>query len=131
VVYDFHYSYSYSEDETKYAFPDYHLRFGEFWNENIRIPLHDDYVILVRYSYLEERLNDYNDVERIKQLLFISQETIGDELSRFALEVYDDDQIDNGVVYCAFLVKGGILDFGNVELPISVLTKIAFVYFGW
>ncbi len=99
VIYDSHYGYSYPEDETKYAFPDYLLTFGKFWNENVRIPLPDDHVIPVGYPYLEERLNAYTDVERIRQLLFISQGSIGEELSRFALKIYDDDRIDYEIVY--------------------------------
>ena len=99
VIYDYHYGYSYPEGETKYAFPDYLLTFGEFWNENVRFPLPDERVIPVGYPYLEERLNTYADVKRSEQLLFISQGTIGAELSRFALAVHDDDRVDHEVVY--------------------------------
>jgi len=99
VIYDYHYGYSYPEGETKFAFPDYLFTFGEFWNENVRFPLPDDHVIPVGYPYLEERLSAYDNVERSEQLLFISQGTIGAELSRFALEVHDDDRIDHEVVY--------------------------------
>jgi hypothetical protein len=75
------------------------LTFGEFWNKNVRTPFPDDHVIPVGYPYLEKRLNAYNDIERTRQLLSISQGTIGEELSRFALEVHDDDRIDYEVVY--------------------------------
>ncbi|WP_271969547.1 hypothetical protein [Halorubrum ezzemoulense] len=99
VIYDHHFGYSYPEGETKTTFPDYLLTFGEFWNENARYPIPDDRVIPVGYPYLEERLDAYDDVERSEQLLFISQGTIGRELSRFALEVHEDDRIDHEVVY--------------------------------
>ena len=33
------------------------------------------------------------------QFFFISQGTIGHELSRFVLDVHEDDRIDHGVVY--------------------------------
>jgi len=99
VIYDHHFGYSYPEGETKFTFPDYFLTFGEFWNENARFPIPDDRVIPVGYPYLEGRLDAYDDVERREQLLFISQGTIGHELSRFALDVYEDDRIDHEVVY--------------------------------
>jgi hypothetical protein len=56
-------------------------------------------MIPVGYPYFEKRLNAYNDVERIRQLLFISQGSIGEELSRFALKIHDDDRIDYEIVY--------------------------------
>lgn len=99
VIHDYHYGYSYPEGETKFAFPDYLLTFGEFWSENVRFPIPDDHVIPVGYPYLEERLSTYDDVEQSKQLLFISQGTIGEELSQFALEVHEDNRISHKVVY--------------------------------
>lgn len=99
VIYDYHYGYSFPKGETKYAFPDYLLTFGDFWNENVRFPIPDDNVIPVGYPYLEDRLNAYDDVERSEQLLFISQGTIGAELSRFALEVHNDDRVNHEIVY--------------------------------
>ncbi|WP_237561653.1 hypothetical protein [Halorubrum halophilum] len=99
IIYNHHFGYSYPEGETKTTFPDYLLTFGEFWNENARFPIPDNRVIPVGYPYLEERLDAYDDVERSQQLLFISQGTIGRELSRFALEVHEDERIDHEVVY--------------------------------
>lgn len=99
VIYDHHLGYSYPENETKTTFPDYLLTFGEFWNENARFPISDDRVIPVGYPYLEQRLDKYDDVEPAEQLLFISQGTIGRELSQFALKVHEDNRIDHEVVY--------------------------------
>ncbi|WP_082230104.1 hypothetical protein [Halorubrum lipolyticum] len=99
VIYDTHFGYAYPEDETKVMFPDYVLTWGEFWNENLRFPIPDERVISVGYPYLEDRLNQYDDVEPAKQLLFISQGTIGRELSQFALKVHEDDRIEHEVVY--------------------------------
>lgn len=99
VIYDHHFGYSYPDGATKTTFPDYLLTFGEFWNENVRFPIPDDRVIPVGYPYLEQRLDRYSDIEPAEQLLFISQGTIGRELSQFALEVHEDDRIDHEVVY--------------------------------
>jgi len=99
VIYDHHFGYSYPEDETKTTFPDYLLTFGDFWNENVRFPLPDDHVVSVGYPYLEGRLEAYDNVERTDQLLFISQGTIGHELSKFAIDVHEDERIDHEIVY--------------------------------
>ena len=99
VIYDHHFGYSYPDGTTKTTFPDYLLTFGEFWNENARFPIPDDRVIPVGYPYLEGRLDKYDDIEPTEQLLFISQGTIGQELSQFALKVHEDDRIDHEVVY--------------------------------
>ena len=99
VISDHHFGYSYPDGATKTTFPDYFLTFGEFWNENGRFPIPTNRVIPVGYPYLEERLDKYDDIEPAKQLLFISQGTIGRELSQFALKVHEDDRIDHEVVY--------------------------------
>lgn len=99
AIYDHHFGYVYPEGQTKTTFPDYFLPFGEFWKENVRFPIPDDRVVPVGYPHLEVRRDDYKDVERTEQLLFISQGTIGHKLSRFALEVHEDDRIDHEVVY--------------------------------
>jgi len=94
-----HFGYSYPEGETKATFPDYLLTFGEFWNQNARYPIPDECVIPVGYPYLEDRLDSYDDIEPSQQLLFISQGTIGHELSRFAVEAHQDDRINHQIVY--------------------------------
>lgn len=99
VIYDYHFGYSYPDGETKKTFPDYLFTFGEFWNQNARFPISDDYIIPVGYPYLESRLDTYDDVDQSKQILFISQGTIGHELSKFALSVHKDERIDHKVVY--------------------------------
>jgi len=99
VIYDHHHGYSYPEDETKSTFPDYLLTFGEFWGENIRIPIPDDHVIPVGYPYLQRRIDDYTGIEPKEQILFISQGTIGHELSKFALMIHQDPRIDHEIVY--------------------------------
>jgi hypothetical protein len=96
---DHHYGYIYPKNEPKEMFPDYFLAFGEFWSENIRFPIPDDRVIPVGYPYLEKRINAYDGVGSTDQLLFISQGTIGAELSQFALEVDRDPDIEYDVIY--------------------------------
>lgn len=94
-----HVGYAYPENHTKETFPNYLLTFGEFWANSVEFPIPDDQVISVGYPYLEESIDQYDDVESAEQLLFISQGTIGEQLSKFAMEVNQHPKIDFDIVY--------------------------------
>ena len=99
VIYDNHFGYSYPGPRTKETFPDYLLTFGEFWTKSADFPIPDSHVIPVGYPYLEQSANAYDGVESTEQLLFISQGTIGEGLSKFAVAVDQHPQISHDVVY--------------------------------
>ncbi len=124
VIYDHHFGYSFPEGIQKETFPDYLLTFGAFWNENARFPLPDDRVIPVGYPYLEQRVDAYSDVERKEQIIFISQGTIGEELSKFALDVHNDPRITHNIVY---KLHPGEYDRWQDEYPWLVDSGIAVV----
>jgi hypothetical protein len=90
----YHMGYSYPQKNvTKRDFPDYFLAFGDFWKNIEVIPLEDERIISVGYPFLEQELKKYSGIKRKNQILFISQGTIGENLSRFAIklaEVVDD-----------------------------------------
>jgi len=73
--------------------------FGEFWNEDAWSPIPDDRVLPVRYPYLQGQLDAYDGVEPSNQIFLISQGMIGHELSRFALNIHEENLIDHEVVY--------------------------------
>ncbi|WP_231554306.1 hypothetical protein [Halobellus rufus] len=124
VIHDHHFGYSYPDDKIKTTFPDYLLTFGAFWNENTRFPIPDDRIIPVGYPYLEEQLDRYDDIEPSEQLLFISQGTIGRELSQFALKVHEDDRVDHEVVY---KLHPGEYDRWEIEYPWLVESDIQII----
>lgn len=99
VIHEHHFGYSYPGPRTKETFPDYILTFGDFWTETVEFPIPDDRVISVGYPYLEQSVNKYNDIETKDHLLFISQGTIGEQLSKFAMEVDQQTEIDHEIVY--------------------------------
>lgn len=99
VIYPDHLAYNFSGDRTKRVFPDYLLVWGEFWKNNAEFPIPDKRVIPVGYPYLEQRRKLYTGNNSTDQLLFISQGTIGEQLSKFALEVHQHPEIDYDVVY--------------------------------
>lgn len=94
-----HPGYSFPESVNKETFPDYFFAFGEFWKNKIDFPIPDDHVITVGYPHLEQRVQKYNHLDRKEQILFLSQGTIGEQLSRFAVEMAQDPEIDHEIVY--------------------------------
>jgi ribosomal protein S2 len=86
VINKYHKGYSYPGDREKEAFPDYLLTFGEYWN-NIEYPIPDEKVIVTGYPYFDMMKKKFEDVEEKNQILFISQGTIGEKLSQFAVEL--------------------------------------------
>lgn len=99
VIHRAHFGYSYRGERTKEMFPDYLLTFGDFWNDKVELPLPDDRVISVGYPFLEKSIAQYDNVESTKQLLFISQGTVGERLSRFAMEVSQHPEMEYDIVY--------------------------------
>lgn len=99
VIYPGHLGYSYPDERTKEMFPDYLLTWGEFWAESVEFPIPDSRVIPVGYPYLEQTVDQYKETPSKEQILFISQGTIGEQLSKFALEVDQHPDIEQEVVY--------------------------------
>jgi len=99
VIHSDHLGYSYPGNRTKETFPDYLLTWGEFWGEGIEFPIPDEKVIPVGYPYLEQRRGQYTNIESKDQILFISQGTIGEQLSKFAIKVDQHPEINYDVVY--------------------------------
>jgi hypothetical protein len=99
LIYPDHFGYVFSGTRTKTTFPDYLLTWGEFWKNGVEFPIPDARVISVGYPYLEESIDKYDGINTKQQLLFISQGTIGEELSKFAMEVQQHSKIDYDIVY--------------------------------
>jgi len=99
IIHSGHFGYSYPGSRTKNTFPDYLFVWGDFWKESVEYPIPNDRVIPVGYPYLEQSLERYTDIPTHDQILFISQGTTGEQLSKFALEVHDHPDIEYDVVY--------------------------------
>lgn len=94
-----HLGYSYPGDLTKRAFPDYFISFGEFWSSWVDLPLPDEKVIDAGFIHFERESARYDDTTPRRQILFISQKTIGEPLSRCAAELAGRDDHGYDVVY--------------------------------
>lgn len=99
IIHPFHFGYSFPGHRTKSTFPDYLFTFGNFWAENAEFPIPDNRVIPVGYPYLERRIKKYDDVGTKNQLVFLSQGTIGKQLSQFAVKASKSSAIDYNIIY--------------------------------
>lgn len=94
-----HMGYSYPDNRDKETFPDYFLTYGEQWNDWVEYPLPEDHVIAVGFPYLEQTRKQYSDVPTRNQILFISQGSIGEGLSKFAVELSKTQTFEYDLVY--------------------------------
>ena len=74
-------------------FPEYIFLFSEYWKNCAHLPIDDARVKVTGYPYFERQLSQYRKaaIERgnITNIIFVSQGTIGRELSRLAADLYD------------------------------------------
>ena len=82
----YHVGYSYDRGSYKSLFPDYFLSFGRFWEEAVQLPIESKNVMTMGFPYLDRKLSTTKKTKK-KQVLFISQWTIGKELSEFAVKL--------------------------------------------
>ncbi|MFD1514259.1 hypothetical protein [Halomarina rubra] len=95
----YQYGYSFPEWRTKETFPDHLFTFGEFWNEQAAFPVPDDHVHAVGYPHLERSVAEYADVERRRQVTFVSTGEVGHVLSKWAVDLQNRPDCDWSVVY--------------------------------
>lgn len=88
VITDYHFAYNFGNPTIKLKyFPDKLLTFGEYWGKTERFPWQTE-VKVYGFPYLNKQLEKYKDIPtKKKQILFISQGTIGRELSKKAKEL--------------------------------------------
>ncbi|MCM1495513.1 MAG: hypothetical protein NC089_06905 [Bacteroides sp.] len=89
-IYDAHVSYHYDSNEEIKQLPDEIWLLSEYWKSVIHMPIEERFLIPMGYPYFESRIEKYNKKYKKqkdkKTVLFISQSTIGRQLSRFAAE---------------------------------------------
>lgn len=88
-IFDSHIAYKYGKTERLRQLPDEIWLLSEYWKEDIVLPIDKERMIPVGFPYFEKRIADYkmryHRAEDYKTILFISQGTIGEWLSRFAV----------------------------------------------
>jgi hypothetical protein len=87
-----HIAYNFKNSIELTTFPDYIFVFGQFWKDNTRLPISKENIKVTGWPYFENKINDYKmktkKINKIKKtILFISQGTIGQELSQIAVDI--------------------------------------------
>lgn len=98
VLSKYHLGYDVSSGKKK-DFADYFFSFGPAWGQMAHFPIPQEKIIPIGYQYLNTAANKYQKVEKKKQILFLSQGTIGDRLSEFAVELAKKIPADIRVIY--------------------------------
>lgn len=74
-------------------FPDYVFVFSEYWKNCVHLPIDDVHIKVTGYPYFERQLLQYRKAAVEKgettNIIFVSQGTIGRELSRLAADLCD------------------------------------------
>ncbi|WP_280537347.1 hypothetical protein [Halopenitus sp. POP-27] len=98
TIHNHNLGYSY-ENSSKEMFPDYLFVWGEFWKRWADIPLPDERIIPTGYPYFDQKKRKLESGDSREKIIFISQETIGIELSKLALSMEKDTDIEHDIIY--------------------------------
>lgn len=95
----YHLGYSYPNNKNIPYFPDKMQLFGRYWFDNTFLPLERDNISFSGYPYFEAQLKNYSNFQKKdKTITFISQGTIGAELSKAAF-CFARDNLNYKVYY--------------------------------
>lgn len=81
-----HPGYAFPGDRSKQTAPDYLFTFGEFWSDSVELPMPRENVIPIGYPHLERQRKRDSNVDTTDAILFLSQWSIGEALTKFAVE---------------------------------------------
>jgi hypothetical protein len=121
---EFHMGYSSPIERSNHTFPDYFFSFGSFWTEQVELPIPEERVFHIGYPYLERQAKKYIHVDSKGFILFISQGSIGNPLSKFAVEVSESLGSEREVVY---KLHPGEYDRWREEYPWLAESKITVI----
>lgn len=87
VISPYHLGYAVAAGETLRTFPDHVLLFGPFWKRTVEYPISSERLLEIGYPHISRETSRYADVAKKDMVAVISQGTIGDRLSRFAVQL--------------------------------------------
>lgn len=85
-----HAAYQYSSDKSIQQLPDEILLFSDYWSEQIHMPIKKEKLYATGFPYFENKIEEYRKSTKrsdCRTILFISQGTIGKELSLLAVKL--------------------------------------------
>jgi len=80
----YHLGYSYPSKQKIHYFPDKLMLFGKYWYETTPLPLNEQQIVFDGFPYIEKKIKKIT-IKKIKnQILFISQQPMGEKLFKIA-----------------------------------------------
>ncbi len=80
----YHLGYSFPHNKNIPYFPNKMFLFGEYWFKSTPLPIDRRFVYIYGFPHLEKTITDINKIKKGKEILFISQGTIGEDLVNIA-----------------------------------------------
>lgn len=124
-IYDSHISYQYNSDEEIKQLPDEIWLLSDYWKPVIHMPIDEQYLIPVGFPYFESRIEEYKKKYEKqpgkKTVLFISQGTIGKQLSEFAAAFAE--QCENGTYRILYKLHPGEISIWKEQYIALKMTK--------
>ena len=126
-IYNSHVSYQYNTKSKIKQLPDEIWLLSEYWRSVVNVPLEDKYLVPVGFPYLEKQIcwykKNFQKQERVKTILFLSQGTIGKQLSEFAVD-FVEHYMDDGYRVIYKLHPGEISIWKEKYVELSSCEKI-------
>jgi len=86
VLNQYHLAYDFPKLKRKLVtFPDYLLLFGKYWKGLANFPIDNNHIFITGYPYMEHEIRKYPNKKK-NQIVFLSQVTVGESLSKMAIE---------------------------------------------
>ncbi len=98
VISPYHVGYSFPNG-TKKSFADYLFVWGDYWRTVADFPVDESRIISVGFPYLEMQKEEFRKHGDGDYILFISQDTIGEDLSKFAAKLSTQLDLDHEILY--------------------------------
>ncbi|WP_457559292.1 hypothetical protein [Candidatus Harpocratesius sp.] len=87
IINSYQLAYNFPKNIEINIFPSYFLSFGKFWIEATSLPIPDSHIFSVGFPYFESQFKKFPfNNKKPEKILFISQGSIGKELSSLAVE---------------------------------------------
>lgn len=95
-----HIAYNYSTSNCIQQFPDYVFLFSDYWKHVTNLPIKEDHIKIVGYSYFDSQVKKYaKQRHEKKSIIFISQGTIGSKLSQFAVKLAQHQALESWNIF--------------------------------
>lgn len=95
----YHTGYSFPNVKKLKRFPDYFLTFGDYWKHIVDLPIPGNQIISAGYPFFEMEVAKYKNEPVKDQIVFISQGTIGKEMSKFAAKLQSRNDFNMDIIY--------------------------------